>query len=388
MRHMPRETSDATGSHAGSADGFLPMNVLARRYHIHWPGVIFVLTTVLIALGAIQTQNNVLYIGFGLAVGALLFSGVVSGSMLMGVRVEREVEHAATVGGVARLRYRVRNSNRLFPAFALIIEEQDTVRRQPRPSWRSHLSDSLVGASVANLPAGGTQIVEATSTATRRGVSTFGLVRVWTTFPFGIARKSVLFVHRGEPQQMLIRPAIRALDRRLVRRLVAAGTSRVAASRAVPGGREEFLGVRPFATGDAQSMVAWRLSARSLAATDQLLVRESASLSGQRVCVQVDARVPDLDRSLDLAASLVAALVAAGSSVELTLGGASYTAVRSIRQMGPMLDAMARWDGEARTGNFLDPRTGTVLRIGAPGPDRLSAADIERLAIQNHEGAS
>jgi uncharacterized protein (DUF58 family) len=132
-------------------------------------------------------------------------------------------------------------------------------------------------------------------------------------------------------------------------------------------------------------MVAWKLSARSLAASDELLVRESATLSGQRVCVQVEPRAPELEKVLELAASLVSALVSTGASVSLMLGELPYAPVRSIRQMGPMLDGMARWDGEPRSGKATTPRAETYLRIGAAAPDRLSAADLERLALRTDE---
>ncbi|XOV76788.1 MAG: hypothetical protein ACFHWZ_08095 [Phycisphaerales bacterium] len=63
--------------------------VVARRYHMHSGGVFYIVVTVLLGIGSINSQNNLLFIVFGVALGAMLVSGVVSGAMMMGLEVDR-----------------------------------------------------------------------------------------------------------------------------------------------------------------------------------------------------------------------------------------------------------------------------------------------------------
>jgi hypothetical protein len=46
------------------------MRVVSRRYHLHFPGLVYIATTVMLAFGAVQSQNNLLFWAFGIAVAA------------------------------------------------------------------------------------------------------------------------------------------------------------------------------------------------------------------------------------------------------------------------------------------------------------------------------
>lgn len=365
-----------------STAGFLEMEVLSRRYHLHWPGVVFVITTVLLALGAIQTQNNVLYIGFGIAVGSLLFSGIASGAMLMGVRLERQVEHATGVGMQLTVRYRVRNSNRIFPAFALVVEEESRIKGRTAATWSRRLSRPLLGTCVVNLEAGVSAIVMGEAPTVSRGSATFDCVRVWTTFPFGITRKSVLFAPKGDQvQTTLVRPRVVKLKRKAVSSFLSRDPS-MGASTSKSGGREEFLGIRSYLPRDGQSAVAWKPSARTLLANDELLVRENASLSGRKVWLEIDPDVEDLDKAAEFAASLIFSIIGSGAAAGLRLPQAHYSPVMSVRQTGPMLDGLATLTRETLQGVPAPSKlTGYKMRIGAKGSGApLTLEDYDRFA--------
>jgi uncharacterized protein (DUF58 family) len=367
---------------------FVEMKVLSRRYHLHWPGVIFILTTVLLALGAIQTQNNVLYIGFGLAVGAVLFSGIASGAMLMGVRISREVEHATGVDMPLIVRYRVRNSNRIFPAFALIIEEEKKIRKRANTTWKDRVQGTLLGTCVVSLRAGATAIVQGEAMAKSRGLATFDCVRVWTTFPFGIARKSVLFSPVGDrTQSTLVRPRVLRLQRKAMQSILSSDLWSGSSSRRT-GGREEFIGIRPYAPHDSQSAIAWKPSARTLVASDELVVRENASMSGRKVWIEIDRSVEDLDKAAELAASVAVSAISAGAAAGLRLPHAVFSPVASVRHIGPMLDGLSLLTRDALNRECPPPR-GRALRLrigGAQSGTNLTISDLERLS--ESEGSS
>jgi len=96
---------------------------IVRRYHFHAPGVLYVAVTLFLALGAINSQNNLLFAALGLAIGGLLVSGIISGASLLGLRVERDPIVHASVGAPLTVSYTISNTNRFFPAFGLGVME-------------------------------------------------------------------------------------------------------------------------------------------------------------------------------------------------------------------------------------------------------------------------
>ena len=62
---------------------------LARQYHFVSGGVLYVAVTTLLMLGALNSQNYLLFAALGIAMAGLVVSGVLSGSSLLGVLVGR-----------------------------------------------------------------------------------------------------------------------------------------------------------------------------------------------------------------------------------------------------------------------------------------------------------
>lgn len=278
-----RAESSPRGSAQSAADA-KSMVVVSRRYHLHWPGVVFVVTTLLVALGAINSQHNLLYWIFGLAVGTLLFSGILSGAVLMGVEVERLPPQRGIAGTPLRIAYRVRNRSRVVPALALHIEEWSTTKKGPSPTWPDFVP--TIHAFVPWVPRRGSQVVEAEITPDHRGVMSCASLRVWTTFPFGITRKSVLFRLPDEvaPQEILIRPqAILATSAQL--RHMASLTARSERTPRSGIGTGVPVTLREFVPGDSPRRIAWKRSAIRIAEQRAPLVRQESRPSSGRVWI-------------------------------------------------------------------------------------------------------
>jgi uncharacterized protein (DUF58 family) len=281
---------------------------IQRRYDFGWSTAIFIMTTVFLAIGAINSQNNLLFWAFGLAVGGLVVSGFVSGAGLMGLRLERVAPELARVGEPADVRYRVRSLSRLTPAFGLIIRE------------RAHIQDA--GGSIPLTFETGVQHVGAGASATAtapwkpdtRGVVRFESVDVTTTAPFGLLRKTLRF---RIPASLPVGP------RRIALRLPGVRSSERSPSPALPpratvGQGDEFFGLRPYTPGDSPRFIAWRPSARR----GELLIRQMTPPASPR-CQIVLVRWPTdtdrhlVERAVALAAAAYEAAVAGGYSVAL-----------------------------------------------------------------------
>lgn len=314
-----------------------PLRVVRRRYHLHVPGVVYVLTTFLMSIGAINSQNNLLFWAFGLAVTALIVSGILSGSALMGLEVSREPLTDASAGGPLVIRYRLRNRNRFMPAFGLtVMESERTGRRAPPVTWPAHTSQPR--AFVVQLGAKRTLTVEAVAMANGRGEASFDRLVISTTFPFGLARKSVTF---AGPASAIVWPARAHVREGLIASLVRKG-EQAGSTRAVSPLGDEFFTLREYRPGDATRAVAWRATARA----GEWRVRAHSMPGPRRFWIGIDAAREDgerAERAISLAAGLAVAAHREGYLVGVWFPSANLTLPprHSPSSLRSILDALA-----------------------------------------------
>ena len=285
---------------------------VSRRYELRWPSFVYIATALFLAVGAVNSQNNLLYWAFGAAVSGVVISGLISGTALMGVRLQREPAPTVSAGGAIVVRYRLSNVHRFMPVFAMVIEE---VGLGPRDG----AALSLEPAAVAHCPSGESAPAMAAGEAVRRGAVRLQHVRVTSTFPFGLVRKALIF---DLPDEVVVLPAVVPVRPRVAdvrgrgRFLDSEGAQRF-------GDGSEFYGVREYVMGDPLSSIAWKRSA----AAGTLVVRHTASPLPPRVWVEVDRGVFDAEpRAFEVAmvaaASLVAELSSQGRAVGLSVPAA------------------------------------------------------------------
>jgi uncharacterized protein (DUF58 family) len=336
----------------------VPLRVLMRRYHFSVAGMAYVVTTMVLVLGAINAQNNLLFWLFGLAVAGLLVSGVLSGWSLMGLRIVRELPERATVGEPLRIRYTITNRNWLIPAFGLEVEELEATvpwfSAPARGDWQGRLP--RVVTSVACVRPRGSLSVDVVVQPMRRGVATLNPVRVSSSFPFGITRKSVTFA-RAEP--VLIRPRCAEVSSEALKDRSGVGATLGELRPSRTG--TDFYALRDFQAGDTMRAVAWRASAR----LDRPVVRTYATPPGRRLWVMFDlpepraGDSPTLDTTLDTTPDTSEAVIehVAGAAVHAVAQGRevgivcrrghSWIVLEPMRggrrQIDLILDALARW---------------------------------------------
>ena len=232
-----------------------------------------------LAIGAINSQNNLLFWAFGLAIAGMLISGVISGTGLMGLRIERLPVREARLGEPSIIRYRLRNRNRLMPAYGLTIEELARESRKVSPeTWPEFLSPP--SAFVAQARARRDVTTEALMLPKSRGVATLRVVRISSSFPFGLMSKSVLCV---QDASATVLPARVRLSQSLKQDVRACAESGTQVSTRVGMG-DDFFGVREYVPGDSPRTIAWRASAR----VGELLVRQTSAPAPHRLWVMLD----------------------------------------------------------------------------------------------------
>src|SRR5690606_37185121 len=102
------------------------------RYQFGPGGVVYVVCTALILSGALYTQANLLFWAFGLTMGGLAVSVVLSLVVLRSMSVQRLLPAQGVAGRPLALRYRITNEG-WVPVFGLIVNE--AWRREGRWWW-------------------------------------------------------------------------------------------------------------------------------------------------------------------------------------------------------------------------------------------------------------
>ncbi len=293
-----------------------------RRYDLSATTGLFIMTAVFLAVGAINSQNNLLFWAFGVAVGGLVVSGLTSGSGLMGVRLERVPPGPGRVGRGVEIRYRVRSTSRWMPAFGLIIRERAVFAGADgeRPL--------TIETGLTHVPAGGVANAVSRFVPRGRGVLELGRVEVTSTAPFGLLRKTLVFdlptaVEVG-PRAVRLRATVSAPSGQTV------SSHRPIAARV--GSGDEFYGLRSYVPGDSPRLIAWRPSARQ----GSLVIRQMIPPVPPRCVVRLaefDASTPVhlRERAIALAGAVVERAAEAGMSVGLE---AAWAGVRVPRATG------------------------------------------------------
>src|SRR5262245_4717982 len=340
---------------------------MLRRLQPHVPGLIYAALLSLVGLAAMNNQNNLLFWVFGVMVAGLAISAFISTLIMWSLGVRRLDPHHGAVGEPLTVRYAVTNRSRILSAFNLHIEERPPgPPKRIGPDTRSvnqpHArGDDPVGAGggvagggvgAAGVAAGGvgggwarimpsarawimdlgqreTVHGEAVFWPTRRGKVSLDRIRVWTTFPFGIIRKSIAV---SQAQHTLVYPRLYELRRNVLSAIAPAGLMGTRISQHAGAG-DDYFGIREFKPGDSLRHIAWKRTAQ----IDELVTIERTSPSPAKVRVILDLSIPTQklqtqpdgfpkareleEQAISLAASIIHAADLDGYEVGLTVLG-------------------------------------------------------------------
>lgn len=330
---------------------------MLARVRPHLALIIHVALTTAVALAAMRTQNNILFWILGVLLTGLLLSMIVSHLMIRSVEVQRLDPRHGAVGEPLIVRYRVTNRRRWLPVFNLAIEER---LHNGAANWMQYMAPAR--AWVMHVAPGETVHGEAIYWPRARGEVRFARLRVYTTFPFGLLRRTRTF---EQSTHTLVYPRRYRLQPRVLRAIVPSGPLGMKLSHR-SGGGDDFFGVREYQSGDSRRSIAWKRSAS--ASNGNLLVVERTLPSPPRLRFVLDLTLPrDVlrqrmgeghdprvleERAISLAASLVDEANVLGFEIGLSIIGvdAPVTPIRrSHWHVERLLGALAALDLDVAT---------------------------------------
>jgi uncharacterized protein (DUF58 family) len=287
-------------------------------------------------VAAIHSQANLLFGVFGLMIGIMLVSLLISWLVLRRLVVERVLPEHAVVGQSCVFTYDVRNNKRFWPSLSVTIAEldgADAFARQPQ-AYLLHVAPKMM----ASIPC---EVVPR-----RRGLHDYERYQVSTSFPFGFIKRASTRKHRDS---ILIYPALAEVHPRVLS-LARSAENSGAMMRPRRGGADEFYGVKEFRAGESPRWIYWRRSAR----TGTLVAKEMTHVSPPRLMIVLDTYMPEAspqtieatERAIAIAASLASHALEAGLPVGLAVwgedGAVQMTPSRGKRHRRDVLTVLAR----------------------------------------------
>jgi uncharacterized protein (DUF58 family) len=328
-----------------------------RRHEVTLAGFVFFGITLFVMVAAINSQTNILFLAFGLMLGGLIVSGLLSWISLRNVDIKRIMANHVVAGEPAEIEYVLINKKRRWPCFAVRITEVKA------SSALAQVPDGYC----LHIPAQRSASITTRLLATRRGAITLSDIRLTCSFPFGFLNHAI---HLQMPEQLIVYPRIGILNRHLALRYREAIESGTMTSN-VRGGNDEFYGLREYRSGDNIRSIHWRSSAR----TNQLMIREMAAnappqvivvlnLRGANDIIEMRDRTVLVEHAIELAASLLCYGFLENFAVALAVAGVD-TNTPPLPQMGRearanVLRRLAELDPDK-----IDPRAGLAI------PNRL-----------------
>jgi uncharacterized protein (DUF58 family) len=301
-------------------------------------GWAFLVVSLLVCAAAVNQQHALLFLLFGAMMGALHISAILARMTIRSTDLRRDVPSRVWQDQTVHLGYYLSNRRRRGTSLGLEVLEIAPEGIQVAPAYCMHLGPRAV------FRAGGR------FAARRRGRIRMGLVRLSTTFPFGLVTARRDFSH---PADVVIWPGRGRLKVQLLH-WGTVETSRSAPSPAT-GGQDEFFGLREYRSGDNPRWIHWKRSA--LRATP--VVREMARPMPEVLLVVLDtfcdsadpADVEKREKRIRLAGTLIDYALSRGYLVGLAVaystGAAFHRPAPGRGQLAVLLDALADVDANS-----------------------------------------
>ncbi|HYC92809.1 MAG TPA: DUF58 domain-containing protein [Thermoanaerobaculia bacterium] len=283
-------------------------------------GTVYLIATVILAISAINTGNNALYIGVALMLGSLLLSGMASKGGLKHLHVDVGAMGEVWAGRAGRGTLHVRNASRLWNIRDVVLTSD--VLAEP-------VLIPLVGRRQ-------TVTVEVSFLFRKRGRAHVSAVDSYTRYPFGFFLKKRRLPVTSE---VVVFPQLLGGSASTERFRSTSG-EQTSANRA--GTSSELHSFRDYARGDSLRHVHWKKSA----SLGRWIMKQTDAESAKAVHVMVDPCLPkhgspdDFEEMIAAAATFVWHASRDGFDVTLSLPRATFRA-RDGEAASPLFRALA-----------------------------------------------
>lgn len=261
--------------------------ILAKRTPLRWigskmeyritkQGWLYLLGVILVALAAVNTSNNLLFLILASMIALVLMSGLLSSITLSGVEIRLRLPDHIFAGSTVRTTLELENLKLTLPSFSLRVEAANGKGAPPSamlatPVYFPYLPKHDRCEQIVPM------------TFPRRGLYSQESFRIVTRFPFGFLQKSRRLNLKTEA---LVYPSVEPC----VEYSKVIPSLEGALESTAKGRGQDLYALREYVPTDSARHVHWKASAR----TGSLMVREFAREDDCRVLLVLDPHLPEL----------------------------------------------------------------------------------------------
>jgi hypothetical protein len=256
------------------------------EYEFTREGALYLVIIIIIAVAALNTGNNLLFIILSSLLAGILVSGVISKIVLSGLELEFVLpdhifaEHPMVSSLV------LHNLKWVFPSFSVTLKGRDAGQDQRKGKAESEPARRILDEPVyiPYIPHRSSVTQHVELVFPRRGRYTQEGFRVSTQFPFGFLRKA----HEIETrQEILVLPNVQPTEEFYeILPLISGELESLSKGRG-----HDLYAIRDYQESDSARHVDWKASAK----TQQLKVREFTREDERRVILAFDSSLPGSD---------------------------------------------------------------------------------------------
>ncbi len=308
--------------------GFSPLSfsftVSNRSLKLTREGVFFIILTIGIGFGAINTGINLLYLILAKCLSFIIVSGILSEITLRRLSVTRKIPIEIFAKQPFPVRVEIKNNKKWFPTYSVWLEEDvdfvdnhTTLRHEPGSALQSQ-SDikNIQKLYCYHVKAGELENKNVLWMLPKRGLFKTKGIKISTRYPFGFFIKTALF---KKTEERVVYPPIKELDD-ISNQLASRGE----ATSSIKGEGSDIFGFRGFAHGDSSKMIHWKTSAK----INNLMVKEHFMEENPKIAILFDNKVKaeqtkidsykeKFDNGVSQAASLANHFIRDGCEVEI-----------------------------------------------------------------------
>lgn len=312
------------------------------EYEFTREGAIYLLMTALIAIAAVNTGNNLLFMILAILLAGMLVSGVLSKAVLGGLSLDLALPEHVFAGEPVRAAMTIQNTKRIIPSFSLTVTAS---RRKIKKALGAGGSSAVLDRSILTapvyapfVPARGLVREEVELRFSRRGRYEDDGFEVSSKFPFSILRRKRIIASK---RQILVLPPVQAASEVTA----TLPTARGDIDSLHKGQGADLYGLRNYQAGDPAKHVDWKATAK----TQKLMVRQFTREDDRRLAIFFDPVVEELsgsararfERAVELCARLAWQASEEGSLLQFT-GGTLCTALAPASEtVYPVLEELA-----------------------------------------------
>lgn len=299
-----------------------------------------------IGFAAMNTGNNLVYMIFGMMLGMITASGIISEMSLRGLEADWILPGELTAGKSHTLRLILRNTKPRLPSFGISAELLDPFAANARP-------EQWISGFFLIIPAGSQRMVDLPVAPALRGKFPLLKIRAATLFPFGFFKKSLT---RDLEETLMVHPAESRLSLDLAE--ISARKRDVPQPAAGPG--DSFWGLRDYAHGDNPRRISWRSSAKR----ERLMLYETERETERKIYLNLGPAeawrtlaATDLESAISFAATLLRRKFLEGYAVGFLSSDFDIPPSSRRKNLNDILDYLSVFDPQTLPEGAAQPET-------------------------------